>query len=178
MQKRIIITGGPGTGKSSIIKDLEERGYKCIHEVSREITLAAQKEGINQLFLEKPILFSERILEARILQFEQASTLEKDMIFIDRGIPDVLAYMDYFKTNYPSIFDRACNDYRYDIVYLLPPWEDIYLADNERYESFSQSLEIHHHLQNTYLSYGYAPIEVPIGTVASRSEFILNHLGN
>ena len=45
MQQKIVITGGPGTGKTSIIKELEKRNYFCYHEVIRELTLEAKKEG-------------------------------------------------------------------------------------------------------------------------------------
>jgi predicted ATPase len=174
--KRIVITGGPGTGKSSVIKDLESQGHFCLHEVSREITLEAQREGITQLFLEQPLLFSERLLQARIQQHEYAGEYKENPVFLDRGVPDVLAYMDYFKSNYPGKFIKACEDYRYDMVFLLPPWEDIYQTDNERYESFLQAQQIHEHLENIYKNFGYTPIEVPMLSIEERSLFILNHL--
>ena len=31
--KKVIITGGPGTGKTSIIKELKKRGYFCYDEI-------------------------------------------------------------------------------------------------------------------------------------------------
>lgn len=176
MQKRIVITGGPGTGKSSIIKHLEKEGYDCLHEVSREITAAAQREGVAQLFLAQPLLFSQKLLEARIDQFKEASSIRSNMVFIDRGLPDVVAYMDYFETAYPSAFNEACSEYFYDKIYLLPPWREIYQTDNERYESFEQAVIIYEHLKKSYLSFGYSPIEVLKDSVQSRSEFILNNL--
>ena len=66
MQKEIIvIIGGPGTGKSTIIDGLLTKGYCCYPEISREVTLQAKKEGIDQLFLDNPLLFSEMLLEGR-----------------------------------------------------------------------------------------------------------------
>jgi predicted ATPase len=174
--KKIVITGGPGTGKSSVIHHLEHQGHTCFHEVSREITAAAQKEGITQLFLEKPILFSEKLLEARVHQHKEASSMSRSAVFLDRGIPDVVAYMEYFGTTYPEKFVHACRDHNYDRIFLLPPWEEIYITDNERYESFEQALIIHDHLKKTYLSYGYEPIEVPKSSIENRSDFILNNI--
>tara|TARA_R100000935_G_C2795728_1_gene148066 strand:- start:9 stop:548 length:540 start_codon:yes stop_codon:yes gene_type:complete len=174
--KKIVITGGPGTGKSSIINYLESQGQYCLHEISRQITLEAQQQGIEQLFLEKPLLFSEKLLEARINQHYQAEKLCKGPIFLDRGIPDVVAYMDYFGTSYPEEFVEACKNYSYDKIFLLPPWKEIYKSDNERYESYDQALIIHENLKNSYITYGYDPIEVPIGTIANRSSFIMNSL--
>jgi predicted ATPase len=174
--KKIIITGGPGTGKSSIIHYLESQGHHCLHEVSRQITLEAQQQGIEQLFLEQPLLFSEKLLEARINQHNQAIALSKDLLFLDRGIPDVVAYMDYLGTPYPSKFTNACQNHDYDEIFLLPPWKEIYKSDNERYESFEQAMLIHEHLKNAYITYGYEPIEVPTGPIIDRSRFIINSL--
>ena len=100
--KRIVITGGPGTGKSSIINELIERKFTCFEEVSRQVTLDARKDGIEQLFLTKPLLFSELLLEARTQQFIDAESVDAQVVFLDRGLPDVLAYMDYVKSVYPN----------------------------------------------------------------------------
>jgi len=51
MQQKIVITGGPGTGKSTIIEELTKLNYICMPEISRDITLNAKKKGIDQLFL-------------------------------------------------------------------------------------------------------------------------------
>ncbi|MCF4101755.1 ATP-binding protein [Gillisia sp. M10.2A] len=174
--KKIVITGGPGTGKSSVIVNLESQGHYCLHEISRQITLEAQEEGIDQLFLEKPLLFSEKLLEARVNQHKESLHLTKEVIFFDRGIPDVIAYMDYFNTHYPSKFDEACERHEYDKIFLLPPWKEIYTTDNERYESFDQAMSIHEYLKKAYIRYGYNPIEVPTDSIENRRDFILNNL--
>jgi len=174
--KRIVITGGPGTGKSSVIKNLESKGHYCIHEISRQITMEAQEQGIDQLFLDKPLLFSEKLLEARIKQHQDAREPSGKLVFLDRGIPDVVAYMDYFGTNYPSKFRDACTDHKYYHVFLMPPWDEIYTTDNERYESFEQAQKIYEFLKKAYITFGYDPIEVPKQSIENRSEFILNNL--
>ncbi|WP_300436049.1 ATP-binding protein [Christiangramia sp.] len=174
--RKIVITGGPGTGKSSIIHKLEEKGEKCLHEISRQVTLEAQKEGIAQLFLEKPLLFSEKLLEGRLKQYTEASEFGSDHIFLDRGLPDVVAYMDYFNTEYPQVFEKTCQNNRYDKVFILPPWKEIYISDNERYESFEEALKISSYLYSTYKRYGYEPIEVPKLKVEDRTNFILDKI--
>ena len=55
MNKKILITGGPGTGKTELIKGLENEGHNCEHEIVRKITEEAQKKGIDQFFLKDPI---------------------------------------------------------------------------------------------------------------------------
>lgn len=176
--KRIVITGGPGTGKTSIIDELIRRGYSCIEEISRQITLDARSQGIEQLFLTKPLLFSELLLKGREAQFNEAATLSKDLIFFDRGIPDILAYMDYSGDEYPQLFNDSCKNNTYNNVFILAPWKEIYISDNERYEDFNQSIEIHHQLLNTYKKYGYKLVDVPFNSVNKRANHILNIVEN
>ena len=172
--RKIVITGGPGTGKSSIINELEKRGYSCLEEISRQVTLNARKEGIEQLFLTKPLLFSELLLKGRVEQFKLAQAIEKPQVFLDRGLPDVLAYMDYIGDSYPEEFINVCKNHVYDHVFILAPWQEIFKSDSERYENFDQAIKIHEHLIAAYEHYGYNLIDVPFDTVEERTNFILD----
>ncbi|QYJ68290.1 AAA family ATPase [Flavobacterium litorale] len=172
----VVIIGGPGSGKTSLIEQLQHRGYTCYPEISREVTLEARKQGIEQLFLEKPLLFSELLLEGRKKQHAAAVADDSEVVFIDRGLPDVLAYMHYIGDSYPAVFDAVCKAHQYTKIFFLPPWREIYTADEARYESYEQATLIADHLQETYKAYGYDLIEVPKDTVDNRILFILGHL--
>jgi len=173
MQKKIVVTGGPGTGKSTVINELANRNYTCMLEISREVTLNARKNGVEQLFLTKPLLFSELLIEGRVNQYIEAEKNNNEIVFFDRGIPDVHAYMNYISIDYPNSYITKSNLYRYDYVFLMSPWEEIYISDNERYENFEQSLAIHNHLERTYKDLNYNIIEVPFGSISDRANFIL-----
>ena len=172
--KRIVITGGPGTGKTSIINELVSRGHICLEEISRQVTLKAREDGIEQLFLTKPLLFSELLLAGREKQYHHAATLTSDLVFLDRGIPDVLAYMDYIGDSYPEAFINSCTQHTYDMVFILEPWQEIFVSDNERYENFDQAVKIHHHLLNTYERFRYQLMDVPFDSIENRAQHILN----
>ena len=88
-----------------------------MHEISREITRKAQQEGIEQLFLESPILFSQKLLEGRLEQFDNASRASVPFLFYDRGMPDVTAYMDYLNIHYPINFSETCHAYTNTMQY-------------------------------------------------------------
>ena len=177
VQKKIkVIIGGPGTGKTSIIDALKARGYCCYPEISREVTMEAKKQGIDQLFLEQPLLFSELLLEGRKKQYLDAQKESHEVVFIDRGIPDVLAYMHYIVDSYPSFFEAACRENTYSEVFILPPWKEIYVSDEARYENYEQSVLIHNHLVETYTKYGYQLIEVPKDSLDNRILFILDKI--
>lgn len=177
MKKEIVvIIGGPGTGKTTIIDGLLQEGHCCYPEISREVTLEAKKQGIDQLFLENPLLFSEMLLEGRKKQFVNATNEPHEIVFLDRGIPDVLAYMHFIGDRYPDSFDAACKAHLYTKIFILPPWEEIYTSDEARYENYEQAQLIYKHLVETYQNYGYQLVEVPKDSVKNRVSFILKNL--
>jgi predicted ATPase len=174
--KKVVITGGPGTGKTSLINHLKSAGYLCYDEISRQVTLQARKDGVEQLFLKDPLLFSETLLEGRTQQFFDASKELEPIVFLDRGLPDIIAYMDYIGDRYPKHFMEACENHKYDFIFILSPWQEIFTSDSERYESFEEAIEIHHHLLETYKRFGYQLTDVPFGNLKNRSDFILESL--
>ena len=182
--KRIVITGGPSTGKTSLINALEEKGHFCFHEVIRLMTLEAKERGnLDNLntnpiaTVSDPMAFNQKILDARLRQYQEAETLKESIVFYDRGIPDVLAYMDYFKQSYGKSYSTIAKNNSYDTIFLLPIWKEIYVLDSGRFESFEEAEAVHEHLYKTYSDFlGYDVVEVPPASVANRIEFILNHL--
>lgn len=175
-QDKIVITGGPGTGKSSLIEELIAKGFTCMPEISRTITREAQESGIDQLFLKDPLLFSQLLLEGRIGQYTKASESKSTPVFFDRGIPDIFAYMEFFGSEIPDEFIDSSMGYRYTRVFMLPPWKAIYKTDNERYESFPQAMRIYDHLKQAYSKVNYSVVTVPQGSIHERVDYILNSL--
>lgn len=176
MPKKIALIGGPATGKTTLIDALKAKGFSCMDEISRQITIEAQKNGVKQLFLEDPIWFSKQLLEARKNQFLVSQNFNEPLVFFDRGLPDVVAYLDYIKSDFDQEFITVCETHKYDQVFILPPWKAIHKTDNERYESFDQLVEIHEYLKKWYNKFGYTAIEIEKGSIEDRLEFILESI--
>ncbi|MEM1258487.1 MAG: ATP-binding protein [Bacteroidota bacterium] len=182
--KRIVITGAPGTGKTVVIKGLENLGYPCYHEIIRDMTAEAKKVKTTQkqvsnplVFVKDPMEFNQQLLFGRKQHYDHSQNIKEPMCFFDRGIPDVLAYMDFFGQEYPISFKTISRDCRYDHIFILPPWKSIYISDNERLESFEEAQELHKHLSATYKSLGYHTIQVPKAPIAERISFVLENMG-
>ncbi len=158
-------------------------GFTCLHEVIRSMTLAEKEQAglesfvINPIIsVEDPIQFNTQLLQQRIAQYQSVTGSNKDIVFFDRGIPDVLAYMDCFGQDYDETFTEACKMFRYDMVLIMPPWPEIHVVDSARFESYEESLSVHECLQNTYRHFGYTLHSVPKGSVEERRNHILNLL--
>ncbi|MDU8886368.1 ATP-binding protein [Yeosuana sp. MJ-SS3] len=181
--KKIVITGGPGTGKTSVINELKSRGYFCFEEIIRTLTSQAKNESESSkhfsnpiAFVDDPLLFNTQLLNGRVEQFTQSKVLNYKKSFFDRGIPDVLAYMEFFNQPFDKVFIEACNNHIYTDVFILPPWEAIYISDNERFETFDEALKIHDCLVNVYDNFGYDIKNVPFGSISERANFIIDNI--
>ena len=67
--KKILITGGPSTGKTSLVSELKKHGFYCFEEISRELTQRMRNQGIEQYFLNNPIEFSKELFKLRFKQY-------------------------------------------------------------------------------------------------------------
>lgn len=78
MPKIFVISGGPGVGKTSVINELEKRGFKILKEAAREIILRDKR------FREKSIIeinkkdFQDAILDFQIKQIKELEKNKKE----------------------------------------------------------------------------------------------------
>ena len=176
---KIVITGGPGSGKTEIINSLSKKNFYCFKEVSREIIRPEQLKGIENYFSDKPIEFSKRLIKKRKEQYIESSNLSlskrKPVIFFDRGLHDIFAYLNYIKKSYNNIKFKL-EDYSYDIAFILPPWKKIYKTDSERKESYEQSIQIHKYIRSIYIKYKIQLFEIKPNTIENRVLEILKYL--
>jgi len=167
--KKIVLSGGPGSGKTSLIQGLKNRGFHCFDEVSRKLINSMK---ITTSF--KPLDFEENVFNLRKKDFLNSSY---ELQFFDRSIIDNLAYLKKNKQAIPQHFEFDCKKLRYyPIVFIAPPWQSIYLNDNERIESFEEAQEIHQYLCQTYSEYNYQLLYLPKGNIEERIEFILSKI--
>lgn len=167
---RYCITGGPGSGKSSLIDALRETGYFCFEEASRQIIRSQQAKQGDCVPWKNLSGFARLNRQMMIRQHQSAPVAPS---FFDRALPDIPAYFNFRNQTLPEIFTQTIRKFRYNaIVFACPPWEKIFINDPERPESFEDSCKIYRHLLNSYHCHGYHIIKLPLTTLTGRIDFI------
>ena len=174
MTKGYVITGAPGTGKSSIIKELEKRGYSCSHEISREIITKETLNNGSILPWKNLNAFSLKIFSLRLKQFKKAPI--NKLHFFDRSVFDVLAYMQLKKIDTGALTTQTKNIKYNQTVFYTPIWHDIYTKDSERKESITLAKKIEKQILLIYKEHNYRMIKIPKSSIKERTDFILSQI--
>ena len=170
-ERNIILTGAPGTGKTSVLNLLRE-SYPCIDEPAREIISEQRSINGNGVSEKNEQLFVELIMSRSIQKYKTVSKLTTSYRFFDRGIPDVTAYASWYKLKLDT-FIKASTLYRYNAdVFLFSPIKEIYTTDDERKMTFEEVQTFHDLIVSAYTEANYSLVEVPFGSPLERLEFI------
>ncbi|MFD2556442.1 AAA family ATPase [Sphingobacterium tabacisoli] len=176
--QNIVITGGPGMGKTSIITHLTAQGYHCIPEVGRMIIIEQMRTQGNKLPWVDPLAFAMEMLGQATADYKKrVSQPAGGFTFFDRGIPDIMGYLSICGIAIPPALEEACHNLPYfNKVFITPPWEEIYVNDAERKQSFSEAIDTYEAMKRVYSNLGYTLIEIPKLSIAKRVQFIVSAL--
>jgi predicted ATPase len=131
-QRFIIISGGPGSGKSTLIDALEKQGFARSVEAGRAIIQHQVEISGKALPWADRALFAELMLSWEMRSYDLASNNEGP-VFFDRGVPDVIGYLTLCGLPVPEHIRQAASTIRYNrMVFLAPPWSEIFGQDANR----------------------------------------------
>ena len=168
--KRYIITGAPGTGKTSLIRALKCGGYHVFDEISRKVIQDQQQQGGNKTPWGDVQNFTKLVYKKTV---KDLSLPIKKYAFVDRGLADNIAYLKY--DNQDVYRELRCFNYKkyYNTnVFILPIWEDIYVQDNQRLQTFEQAKQLHNLIIKTYQELGFTIHLLPKCNVKKRLQII------
>ncbi|KIC73190.1 Uncharacterized protein DB44_BJ00030 [Candidatus Protochlamydia amoebophila] len=169
----VVISGCSGGGKSTLLSELINRGYAVMPEPGRQIVkeqTAIKGDALPWINLNK---FLKLALSRYLFQFNSQNESQK-LIFFDRGIIDAVL----LDQPQPEYFQQAAEKFKYNrLVFLVPPWEEIYANDKERKHDFESAKKEFNELLIKYKNFGYETVLIPKTSVKERVDFILNKLG-
>jgi predicted ATPase len=168
-----VITGGPSSGKSTVIRALKDMGYKTTTELARHYIDLQRMNGrstdeirANQRQFQHKVLNLQVELERRLDPNEQ--------IFFDRALPDEVAYYQFFKLEPDEKLVEYLKTSSYKKIFIM----DLLPLDSDyaRTEDRQAQLDLHQLIIDVYTKRGEPIVFVPVLPVKERVQFVLDHL--
>jgi predicted ATPase len=172
-----VITGGPGSGKTTLIDALAEAGFARTIEAGRAIIQDQTAIDGPALPTRDPVLFAELMLSWELQSYRSAQA-QDGPVFFDRGIPDIAGYYRLIGKAVPPHVTAATERFRYNRrVFAAPPWPEIFGQDVERKQTYEEAVRTFEAVTGAYRDFGYELVLLPLAPVAQRVEFILDAIG-
>lgn len=168
-----VITGGPGSGKTTTVDILAKRGFKTTIEEARHYidTLRANGEDTDAI-RGRQEEFQRGVLE---MQIKQENDLDpKEVVFLDRAIPDALAYYRFQYLPLDKTLTDALLKVSYKKVFILDPLPLVH--DYARTEDDTQQLRIQALINEVYHQLPFPVVHVPVLPPEERVDLILKNL--
>jgi predicted ATPase len=168
-----VITGGPCTGKTTIVNLLNEKGYKTTIEHARHYidTQKEQGETIEEIRNNKK-KFQLGILDMQIE--EENGLLPNETVFLDRAIPDAMAYYQFLNLEYDKKLLDSMELYCYKKIFILDRLPLV--QDYARREDEAEQKRIHSLIIDVYEDLPCPKVYVPVLPPNERVNFVLNNL--
>lgn len=96
--------------------------------------------------------------------------------FFDRGLVDGVTALRAAEPQADVPIDVELRGFD-PTVFVVPPWREIYVNDEDRRHPFADAVAEHMRLVMAYTSLGYAVVEVPRLDVDARADFVERTLG-
>lgn len=175
MNHFVIISGCSGGGKSTLLAELQRRGYTVIEEPGRRVIHQEMiAEGQATPWADM-VSFLRRLISVAQNDHASAPRQSADWVFFDRSLIDATSALQIL-TNEPSLTELAQQYAYHHRVFMTPPWPEIYVQDAERRHGLDAALTEFERLLRVYPSLDYAVSLLPKVSVTERADFVLSTL--
>ncbi|MBZ9723507.1 AAA family ATPase [Mesorhizobium sp. CO1-1-11] len=172
-----VLTGGPGSGKTTLIEALRQAGFATSAEAGRGIIGDQSAIGGTALPWSDRALFAELMLSWEMRSYRAVRELAGP-VFFDRGVPDTIGYLRLCGLPVPDHLTSAATEFRYARrVFVAPPWPEIFTQDEERKQTLDEAERTCQSVAGVYAALGYELVSLPLAPVEERVRFLLDAAG-
>ena len=171
--RRIVLTGGPYSGKTTLVDRLAAEGHAVAPEAALQVieALAAELGAGAAVAWRRahPGRFQERVLALQLELEARAEARGAPVVVCDRGVLDGVAYCRHHGIAPPPALARAPGRERYAAVLVLETLTGFEpRAHTGRLDGHDESLALAARLTDVYREHGYDPIPLPEDSVVAR----------
>ena len=171
-----VITGAPYAGKTTLLQCLEDRQFTIMAEAGHAIVQDQTVIGGKALPWEDRLTYAELMLNWDIRSYREAPGQGRPVLF-DRGIPDIIGYLELNGLPVPAHFTNAATRFRYHKkVFVAPYWEEIHNRDTTQKHTRDEARAVHDATVRVYERLGYELLPLPTTSLDQRIRFITIHL--
>ena len=184
MNKLIVFSGGPFSGKTTTIEKFKNDGYTIIEEAALDVINSLKRklgsEEQQKFIKEQPVEFQKMIFKKQIENERLALSQEHkgNLIFLDRSVLDGFAYLHYNKQHWHQEYFNFVPEHDYTDIFIF---ETLTSFDNRQNSgrienTIDDSLAIKNSILFTYQFFGYKPFIVFEKSIEERLEDIKNKI--
>ncbi|TPN81563.1 ATPase [Mesorhizobium sp. CU2] len=171
-----VLTGGPGSGKTTLIEALKAKGFATAPEAGRGIIRDQTAIGGSALPWQDRALFAELMLSWELRSWHAAQA-EPGPVFFDRGVADTIGYLRLCGLPVPDHI-KSAEKFRYARrVFVAPPWPEIFTQDEERKQTLDEAERTFLSVTGVYTELGYELVPLPLAPFEERVGFVLDRAG-
>ncbi len=163
-----VLTGGPCSGKTTLLEKLHRMKYATVPEVARELINVLTKKGETARDVWESREMQLRILD-RKLELEESAPRNRT-VFFDRGVPDSIAYFEVLGMNTENLEKICRNRYRKIFFMEMLPFKN----DSARTENKAMASKLDKLIFESYKKLDYDIVKIPAVGVGKRLELVVS----
>ncbi len=154
---RVVLTGGPCCGKTTLLDYAATFGFQIVPEAARMIIEEEQRRDSDLVPWKDNYNFQRKVIKT---QLELEHSYDSKLLLCDRGVFDTPGFCDCARVPTPDIISKL-NPSRYNLVVIPDPLPR-FVNDSSRKENPKQAREIHQAIVRSYQERGYDTLFLPV----------------